>query len=299
MAARMDGENYGKLVSYEIPTTLVAPSPAQAATLVESDPTSARRCLALDQRGSSVVARRRAADPGRDIDHLRASDLCRGPGRRAVPAVAVRRAGVRRQRGARRLRPAKARSARLTDGIRPAARADPPERASSPAAAATARTTTTTAPSETTTTAPSADDDDRPAVDERADAAHAGRDRARTPPTRRWPRATSASYQSHVEQAQDVRRPGEPDPGRRLTTPAPARAPVRSGPAPGLFGPPGDCYYLRSVNPGAAVPIPRKPPGRPGWGRGGARWPFPASIWASTSSAGTTPSSTSTRPRRA
>jgi uncharacterized membrane protein (UPF0182 family) len=54
MVARMDGENYGKLVSYEIPTTLVAPSPAQAATLIESDPQISSTLSLIDQRGSVV-----------------------------------------------------------------------------------------------------------------------------------------------------------------------------------------------------------------------------------------------------
>jgi uncharacterized membrane protein (UPF0182 family) len=54
MIARMDGENYGKLVSYEIPTTLVAPSPAQAATLIESDPQISSTLSLIDQRGSVV-----------------------------------------------------------------------------------------------------------------------------------------------------------------------------------------------------------------------------------------------------
>jgi uncharacterized protein len=55
MAARMDGENYGKLVSFEVPTTLVAPSPAQAATLIESDPDISSTLSLIDQRGSVVV----------------------------------------------------------------------------------------------------------------------------------------------------------------------------------------------------------------------------------------------------
>ena len=55
MAARMDGDNYGKLVSYEIPTSLVAPSPAQAATLIESDPDISATLSLIDQRGSTVV----------------------------------------------------------------------------------------------------------------------------------------------------------------------------------------------------------------------------------------------------
>jgi uncharacterized protein len=54
MIARMDRENYGKLISYEIPTTLVAPSPAQAATLVESDPSISSTLSLIDQRGSVV-----------------------------------------------------------------------------------------------------------------------------------------------------------------------------------------------------------------------------------------------------
>jgi uncharacterized membrane protein (UPF0182 family) len=55
MAARMDGENYGKLVSYELPVNEVAPSPAQAATLIESDPVISQVFTPLDLRGSTVL----------------------------------------------------------------------------------------------------------------------------------------------------------------------------------------------------------------------------------------------------
>ena len=49
------GENYGKLTSYEIPTTQVAPSPAQAATLIESDPVISSVFTPLDLRGSEII----------------------------------------------------------------------------------------------------------------------------------------------------------------------------------------------------------------------------------------------------
>ena len=55
MVARTDGDNYGKLTSYEIPTTQVAPSPAQAATLIESDPVISSVFTPLDLRGSEII----------------------------------------------------------------------------------------------------------------------------------------------------------------------------------------------------------------------------------------------------
>ena len=55
MAARMDGDNYGKLMSYEIPANEVAPSPAQAATQIESDPVISQVFTLLDGRGSTVI----------------------------------------------------------------------------------------------------------------------------------------------------------------------------------------------------------------------------------------------------
>ena len=56
MAARTDGENYGKLVSYEMPTTSVAPSPARCRRRsIEADPDISREFSLLDQRGSSVI----------------------------------------------------------------------------------------------------------------------------------------------------------------------------------------------------------------------------------------------------
>jgi uncharacterized protein len=55
MIARIDGDNYGKLISYEVPNNEVAPSPAQAATLIESDPTISSALSLLDQRGSEVI----------------------------------------------------------------------------------------------------------------------------------------------------------------------------------------------------------------------------------------------------
>ncbi|MGH8977891.1 MAG: UPF0182 family protein [Acidimicrobiia bacterium] len=55
MVAQTDGANYGKLTSYEIPTNQVAPSPAQAATLIESDPLISETFTPLDLRGSEVL----------------------------------------------------------------------------------------------------------------------------------------------------------------------------------------------------------------------------------------------------
>jgi uncharacterized membrane protein (UPF0182 family) len=153
MAARMDGENYGKLVSYEIPTTLVAPSPAQAGTLVESDPDISSTLSLLDQRGSAVLRGDVQLIPiGKSIIYARPIYV-EGQGEGQFPrlrfvalaygnsAVLVDFAGEGQIRT-------------VDDGIRrllaqPGQAQPPPENGGNPS------TTTTTAPSETTTTAPS------------------------------------------------------------------------------------------------------------------------------------------------
>ena len=55
MVARNDGENYGKLVLYQMPTDSVAPSPSRAASLIEANPVISQQFSLLDQRGSSVI----------------------------------------------------------------------------------------------------------------------------------------------------------------------------------------------------------------------------------------------------
>jgi uncharacterized membrane protein (UPF0182 family) len=55
MVARSDGADYGKLISYEIPSTELVPSPAEAATLIESDPFISSVFTPLDLRGSEVI----------------------------------------------------------------------------------------------------------------------------------------------------------------------------------------------------------------------------------------------------
>ena len=104
MVARMDGENYGKVVSYEIPTTQVAPSPAQAASLVQSDRDISEQFTLLDRAVLGHPAATCRLIPVGDVDPLRASGLRRRPGRRAIPAAAIRRARIRRTARARRLR---------------------------------------------------------------------------------------------------------------------------------------------------------------------------------------------------
>jgi uncharacterized membrane protein (UPF0182 family) len=51
--ARSDGDNYGKLVVYAVPDT-AAPSPGQAATLIQSDQFISSQFTLLDQGGSRV-----------------------------------------------------------------------------------------------------------------------------------------------------------------------------------------------------------------------------------------------------
>src|SRR5262245_52114123 len=55
MVARMDRENYGKIQSYEIPTTETAPSPAQAATLIQAEPRISAQFTLLSQAGSRIL----------------------------------------------------------------------------------------------------------------------------------------------------------------------------------------------------------------------------------------------------
>jgi uncharacterized membrane protein (UPF0182 family) len=51
---RSDGENYGKLVVYEVPNT-AAPSPSQAATLIQSDQFISSQFTLLGSQGSRVI----------------------------------------------------------------------------------------------------------------------------------------------------------------------------------------------------------------------------------------------------
>jgi uncharacterized membrane protein (UPF0182 family) len=55
MVARSDGDNYGELVVYELPENEVAPSPAQAATLIESEQSISEQFTPLDLRGSQII----------------------------------------------------------------------------------------------------------------------------------------------------------------------------------------------------------------------------------------------------
>jgi uncharacterized membrane protein (UPF0182 family) len=55
IVARSDGNNYGKLVVYEIPQDASTPSPTQAASAIESDRFISSRFTPLDQQKSHVV----------------------------------------------------------------------------------------------------------------------------------------------------------------------------------------------------------------------------------------------------
>jgi uncharacterized membrane protein (UPF0182 family) len=54
MMARTDGDNYGKLVSYEVPQNRVVPSPTRAATNIKSEPQISREFTLLGQQRSTV-----------------------------------------------------------------------------------------------------------------------------------------------------------------------------------------------------------------------------------------------------
>jgi uncharacterized membrane protein (UPF0182 family) len=54
MAARSDGEHYGKLVVYRFPKQKVSYGPKQVAGLINQDPEISRQRTLWDQRGSSV-----------------------------------------------------------------------------------------------------------------------------------------------------------------------------------------------------------------------------------------------------
>jgi uncharacterized membrane protein (UPF0182 family) len=55
LVARNDGDNYGDLVLYQMPTDSVAPSPFRASSLIEANNVISKQFSLLDQRGSSVV----------------------------------------------------------------------------------------------------------------------------------------------------------------------------------------------------------------------------------------------------
>lgn len=55
MVARMDGDNYGKLILYQAPDQSNAVSPARASSLIEADPNISAKFSLLDQLGSKVV----------------------------------------------------------------------------------------------------------------------------------------------------------------------------------------------------------------------------------------------------
>ena len=137
-----------------------------------------------------------------------------------------------------------------------------------------------------TTTTPSDDDHDhadrrrprrrrRPARRHDASCSPQAADRARRRRRGRWHRRTT------LGDVPGARRPGarrsstaatagwptaRPRPPRRR--PRPPRAAADPAGRPGLFGPSGDCYYLRSVNSRRGGPLPRAARGRRR-GRGG------------------------------
>ena len=55
MAARSDGEHYGKLVVYRVPKQKVSYGPKQVVGLINQDPEISRQRTFWDQKGSSVI----------------------------------------------------------------------------------------------------------------------------------------------------------------------------------------------------------------------------------------------------
>ena len=81
---------------YQAPDQSTAPSPARAATLIESDPHDQRQVLAARPAGLEGRPRSRAAHPDRQLDRVRAADLRRGRGLATAPALQLRRGHLRR-----------------------------------------------------------------------------------------------------------------------------------------------------------------------------------------------------------
>ena len=279
----------GSSCVYEMPTTRSRRRPSQAATLIESDPRSSADVHAARPAGLDGDPGQRAAHPGRQLDRLRAADLRRGPGRGSFPRfrfVARHRTATTRcsarpsSDGARpAARPARARP-RPQLGEQPA-RTDPDDPTTTDDHAR--RPTTTHADDHADTT----DRRDRPpsvaasCSQQAAAELDAGR---RTALGGRRPRRVPASTST---QAQTARRPGEASTPR---PPADDRADQRPPPEPGL-GAGRDCSGRSGIVTIYVVEIPRRAtPARPDAESRRRRWPFRASISASTSSAGTTPS---------
>ncbi|MGJ7046149.1 UPF0182 family membrane protein [Thermoanaerobacterium thermosulfurigenes] len=55
MAARMDGDNYGKLVVYKFPKSTVVYGPMQIENMIDQDPNISKEMSLWDQKGSSII----------------------------------------------------------------------------------------------------------------------------------------------------------------------------------------------------------------------------------------------------
>ncbi len=91
LTAKADRRNYGQLDSFVMPQGQLVDGPVQAALKINQDAAIASRFTLLDQQGSQLIRGTRAADPGRQLDHLRAADLRGERGHGPVPRVPVRR----------------------------------------------------------------------------------------------------------------------------------------------------------------------------------------------------------------
>ena len=257
--------DYGKLECFEMPD---GPRRRRsgAGRRRSSDATAiiSRQFTLLDQQRLAGRAGRRAAHPDRRLDHLRAADLRASRRASSCPRSALRRRGhVRRRAGAR-----PRRSTDASTRCSPASRRRPRRRRRRATATTHRRPTPATARRPPSTTAPAGDHDaavaDRaPGPATSADVPAAGQQLD----DRRPRRATRPTSQAGA----DVRRPGPglAEPAARRRPPRAdhdgrrPRRPRRASPErrtpepcrePGLVGPAGDCYYLRSVNSPAGPP---------------------------------------------
>ena len=262
-----DGENYGKLVVVRVPTTS-APSPAQAATLIESDQFISSQFSLLDQRGSKVMRGDVQLIPiGNAILYVRPIWIT-GEGEAAVPALPFVAAVVGDQAvlgcdmSTRSPRHRRSRTAARARHRRPlVTRRGPDEprqrdghRTADDHDARRPRPTTHRAASERDASSQLLAAGARPSSTPAEAALDGRRPRRRTS-------STSAEAQRLV--GRGVEKPGHDhdDHDRRPRPADHAPGPPYVGPgARDCSGRPGDCYYGRSVNSRRG----RLPPGRPG-----------------------------------
>ena len=241
MIARKDGENYGKLVSYEIPTTDVAPSPAQAGD-ARSSPI--RRSARSSRCSTSAAPRCCAADASSSRSGTRSSTsrpiYVEGQGEGQFPRLA---ASSRVTYGEKAVLDSTSVTGtddhdRALGGSRPSSRVEP---------RANRRRTPTTTPTQPTTTpsSPTADHDDRAAVDRERRASCSSRPRPSSTRPNSAPGRPATSGRTSSTSTEAKRRPrrGEPDATATTSTTAAGSTHV---PGP-VFGSGRDCSGLRGI----------------------------------------------------